>query len=87
KARMAQTIGIVKKRLANKHEDDIFDLDFSKNKYGFNSREANEMEDEPHYVKHMKSIEFARKKGSSFGRSKLKRGRSYSGSNMGRKNF
>lgn len=44
--------------LANKKEQ-------SKNKYNFNNKQAEEMEDEPHYVKHMKSIEFQRDRGSN----------------------
>jgi len=39
-----------------------------KNNYGFSREQAEDMEDEPHYVKHMKSIEFARDGKSSFGK-------------------
>lgn len=43
-----------------------------KNKYGFNKRQAEKMEDEPEYVKHMKSIEFVRDR-SGINKRKFKR--------------
>lgn len=69
KNRVARIIKFVNKRLEPSGDKSMFNGEGGE--YGFNRKQEEEMDGEPQYVKHMKSIEFARKRGGSLRLSSL----------------